>query len=108
MYHSLVIPRHIVAAYWQCRLVSCYTYHVPCLDSCVVSWLALARYIEEILNKAWSSATKPGKWVSYDEQMVKVTSTYASQLRRFNEDKPIKHGTLKASSKVEYPDPLKV
>ena len=43
---------------------------------------------------------KAGKWVSYDEQMLKMTWTYASQLRRFNKDKLIKHGTPRASSKV--------
>ena len=34
----------------------------------------------------------PGKWLSYDEQMIKSTARAMFSLMRFNKCKPIKHG----------------
>ncbi|CAM9292506.1 unnamed protein product, partial [Ascophyllum nodosum] len=33
-----------------------------------------------------------GKWVSFDEQMVKCTALFSRGIQRYNPLKPIKHG----------------
>ena len=45
-----------------------------------------------MLNRAWSLLADPGKWLSYDEQMIKSTARAMFSLMRFNKCKPIKHG----------------
>ena len=52
------------------------------------------RKFEDALNLAWSQLADPGKWLSYDEQMVKSTARAMFSLMRFNKCKPIKHGEL--------------
>ena len=58
----------------------------------------LDRELEEILNKAWSTAAVVGLWISFDEQMVKCTARVAHFLIRFNKNKPIKHGKFGMAS----------
>eukprot|EP00752_Nemacystus_decipiens_P016861 g15093.t1 len=50
------------------------------------------RELEEILNTAWASNVECDQWLSYDEQMIKTTSTYSSRVSFFCPAKPIKHG----------------
>lgn len=58
-----------------------------------LSWSFVAgRELEEILNTAWASNVECDQWLSYDEQMVKTVSTYASKVSHSNPAKPIKHG----------------
>ena len=35
-----------------------------------------------------------GKWISFDEQMVKSTALFSRSIQRYNPLKPIKHGEI--------------
>ena len=35
-----------------------------------------------------------GKWISFDEQMVKSTALFSRSIQRYNPFKPIKHGEI--------------
>ena len=37
-----------------------------------------SREFEDVLNRAWSLLADPGKWLSYDEQMIKSTARAVS------------------------------
>ena len=50
------------------------------------------RKLENAFTHACSSMVIHGRWVSFDEQMVKSTARAMFYLMRFNKSKPIKHG----------------
>ena len=56
-----------------------------------------------MLNRAWSLLADPGKWLSYDEQMIKSTARAMLSLMRFNKCTAIKHGEFFHADVTESP-----
>ena len=50
------------------------------------------RGLESILNTAWSTCCRPGRWISFDEQMVVNKGRFGKVVQRHLPNKTIKHG----------------
>lgn len=52
----------------------------------------LLRAFESTLNQAWSGSVLVGRWISFDEQMVKCVGRSAKFMMKHMPKKPIKNG----------------
>ena len=47
-----------------------------------------------MLNKAWSGAYEVGRWISFDEQIIRCNHRTAKFMQRHMPNKPIKNGEV--------------